>query len=135
MHTRACSALLGLTVAIALGMACGGSGQGSPASLHSPSHSGVAVDVTARNLTFSRNKISVPAGKEVSIFLTSEDAVPHNIAIYTNEEALEELFVGETLTGPNETIEYYFVAPMKRGNYFFRCDVYPTSMTGQFEVE
>jgi plastocyanin len=127
------SFLIGISVA-----GCGGSGD-SPSSatsgrLPSPSHSGTIVNVTATANVFSVNQITVKAGKEVSILFTNTDAAPHNIAIYTNEDALEELFVGETFTGPDKTVEYYFIAPEKPANYFFRDDVHPTTMTGQFKV-
>jgi plastocyanin len=42
--------------------------------------------------------------------------------------------VGDVITGPKK-ITYTFDAPEKPGTYFFRCDIHPTTMTGQFIVE
>lgn len=38
------------------------------------------------------------------------------------------------MTGP-ATTTYTFTAPSTPGTYFFRCDVHPTVMTGQFIVQ
>ena len=42
------------------------------------------------------------------------------------------LFQGETFAGPDE--QTYQVDPLQAGDFFFRCDVHPTQMTGTFVV-
>jgi len=77
----------------------------------------------------------VPAGANVTVnFDNMDDGIPHNVAVYTNASAAEEIFVGETITGPAQTT-YTFTAPDEPGTYFFRCDVHPQQMTGDFIVE
>jgi plastocyanin len=93
------------------------------------------VDLAAANLAFNASTIMVPAGAEVTVnFDNMDDGILHNVAVYTDSSATEEIFVGETITGPAETT-YTFTAPEEPGTYFFRCDVHPQQMTGDFIVE
>ena len=101
----------------------------------------VTVDLTAKNMTFNTSRISVPAGATVIINFGNLEAkgssqvtgVPHNFAVYENSDAKSKIFVGEIITG-GQNITYKFPAPVKPGTYFFRCDVHPSTMTGQFIV-
>jgi plastocyanin len=95
---------------------------------------GGAVELTANNLAFDPSDLTVPAGGEVRVTFTNEEAVPHNFAVYTDETASEAIFQGEILTGPGASIDYTFEAPGP-GEYFFRCDVHPDQMTGSLLVE
>lgn len=93
----------------------------------------VTVDLTADNLAFDKNSITVPAGSQVTINFDNLENVPHNFALYETSSATGSIFVGEVIT--NETITYEFTAPSEPGTYFFRCDVHPLTMTGDFIVE
>jgi plastocyanin len=93
----------------------------------------VIVDISALNYRFDKSNITVPAGANVTMVFDNKDAVPHNVAIYTTPAATEVIFKGEIITGP-KTITYNFTAPATPGDYFFRCDVHPTVMTGTFTV-
>ena len=96
---------------------------------------GATFVIAADNLAFDTSTITVPAGANVTItFENRDDGIPHNIAVYMNASAVEEIFVGETITGPDQTT-YTFTAPEEPGTYFFRCDVHPQQMTGDFIVE
>lgn len=64
-------------------------------------------------------------------FNTMDTGVPHNVAVYTEASASTPKFKGETVNAPGTTT-YTFNAPGTPGTYFFRCDVNPTTMTGQF---
>ena len=66
------------------------------------------------------------------VFDNMDAGIPHNVAIYTDENASTALFVGDTINGP-EVITYE-VPALDAGTYFFRCDVHPTTMTGTFVV-
>ncbi len=93
------------------------------------------VDIAADSMAFDTSTITVPAGAEVTmVFDNQDDGIPHNVAVYMDSSAAEEIFVGETITGP-ETTTYTFTAPEEPGTYFFRCDVHPQQMTGDFIVE
>ncbi len=100
-----------------------------------PPGSHVMIDLTAQNISFDKSTITVPAGVEVMINFDNEDnGVPHNFAVYKTSAAQDKIFSGQIITGPKR-ITYTFTAPTTPGNYFFRCDVHPTIMTGTFVVK
>lgn len=94
----------------------------------------VTIDLVAKNIAFNMSTITVPAGANVTINFDNQDSgIPHNFAVYTDSSASTKIFAGEIITGP-KTTTYTFKAPSSPGNYFFRCDVHPTQMTGTFVV-
>jgi plastocyanin len=95
----------------------------------------ISIDLTAQNLAFDKSTITVKAGSQVTIDFNNKDSgIPHNFAVYTDSTAASTLFKGNNITGPATTV-YTFTAPATPGTYFFRCDVHPTMMTGQFIVQ
>lgn len=93
------------------------------------------VDLTAENIAFDKSTITVPAGAQVTVNFTNKDnGIPHNFAVYTDSSASQNIFKGDTVTGPGTTT-YTFTAPTTPGTYFFRCDVHPQQMTGDFVVQ
>lgn len=90
--------------------------------------------VTAANVAFDTDTIELKAGGEATIEFKNEDAtsVPHNIAIYEDDSAAKEIFVGDQIPGGQE-ITYTFEAP-KPGEYYFQCDVHP-AMNGTVTVK
>lgn len=94
----------------------------------------VIVDLLAKNMNFDKNNITVIAGSEVIInFYNLDRGVPHNFAVYANSEADTVIFQGSVIVGSAQTT-YVFNAPVDPGIYFFRCDVHPKVMTGNFYV-
>ncbi|MCK9277687.1 MAG: cupredoxin domain-containing protein [Methanoculleus sp.] len=92
------------------------------------------VNLTAQNIAFDTNTITVPAGANVTVaFNNQDDGIPHNFAVYDSSLRSERIFVGDIITGPAMT-NYTFVAPSEPGTYYFQCDVHP-SMNGDFIVE
>ncbi len=81
------------------------------------------VDMMAEQIEFDTDEIVLAAETEVTIVLTNEDSVPHNVAIYTDETQAEPIFEGEIFPGP-DTREETFTAPAP-GTYYFHCDVHP----------
>jgi plastocyanin len=95
---------------------------------------GATVGLIAKNIAYNRSTITVPAGANVTVNFDNQDSgIPHNFAVYETSAAQSAIFKGEIITGPAKTT-YTFTAPSKPGTYFFRCDVHPTQMTGQFVV-
>ncbi len=93
------------------------------------------VNITAQDVEFDMDTITVPAGANVTVnFDNMDDGIPHNVAVYTDSSAVEEIFVGEIIDGPAE-ITYTFTAPEEPGTYYFQCDIRPQEMTGDFIVE
>jgi plastocyanin len=90
--------------------------------------------LTARNIAFDKTTLTVPAGATVALTFVNDDAgVPHNFALYTDSSATTAIFKGAIVTGQITTV-YTFTAPSTPGTYYFRCDVHPTQMNGQFIV-
>ncbi len=90
------------------------------------------VHITAQTLAFDLGEFTLPANTEATIvFENKDDAVPHNVAIYTDDTFATVLFKGQIFNGV-ATMEYA-VPPLDPGTYVFRCDVHP-NMTGAVTV-
>jgi plastocyanin len=95
----------------------------------------VTIDLVAQNMAFNMKNITVPAGASVIINFNNKDGASHNFSLYSNSSAKPPaLFQGEIVSG-TKTITYHFTAPTQPGTYFFRCDIHPTIMTGDFIVK
>jgi plastocyanin len=105
----------------------------TPTPTPTPTGQSVTIDLVAQNMAFNKSTITVPAGASVTMNFDNKDSIPHNFALYTDSSATTSIFVGTIITSSKTT--YTFTAPSTPGNYFFRCDVHPTSMTGTFIVE
>jgi plastocyanin len=93
------------------------------------------IYLMAKNIAFNKSTITVPAGANVTVHFDNEDSgTPHNFAVYDSSAASKTIFQGELITGKAKAA-YTFTAPSLPGIYYFRCDVHPTIMTGQFIVE
>lgn len=102
---------------------------GSPAAPPAPPAQGVTV--VAEDIMFNTSQLSLPAEGEVAITLQNNDSVPHNLSIYTAPGG-EAIFQETPQPGPT-TVQYRFPAPPP-GQYYFQCDVHPTTMTGTVTV-
>ncbi|MDD1674184.1 MAG: cupredoxin domain-containing protein [Methanomicrobiales archaeon] len=94
----------------------------------------VTVSIAAKNIAFNTHSISVPRGAQVTVHFDNQDqGIQHNIAFYTSSAATQSIYVGQIVTGPMQAT-YTFTAPSTPGTYFFRCDVHPSQMFGDFIV-
>lgn len=99
-----------------------------------PSGGQATVAIAAKNVLFNVTSITVPAGSTVTVYFDNQDSgVPHNFAVYTNQQATTKIFAGQIINGPGTT-SYTFTAPSTPGSYWFRCDVHPTVMYGTLNV-
>lgn len=94
----------------------------------------VKIRISANNIAFNKDELTVPAGAEVSLVFNNREAVPHNVSVYMSDAMEEVIFEGEVFSGPKK-VTYTFSAPEEPGTYFFVCDVHPRTMTGDFIVE
>jgi plastocyanin len=97
-----------------------------------PAPASADVTIAAEGLAFTTDTLTVPADSDFSMAFDNREAVPHNVSIYGDESASDALFTGETITGPRTVT--YEVPALEAGEYFFRCDVHPTQMTGTVEA-
>ncbi len=91
-----------------------------------------SAGLEARNVSYNKATVTVPAGALVTITFVNDDIVTHNFAVYETAAAANFIFRGAIIR-PG-TIDYRFNAPSEPGTYYFRCDVHPTFMTGDFVV-
>lgn len=136
-YTKCAIAVIGVIFALVVLTACNSSPTTSQPGGTTPSSTepepDITINISASGLAFDKNKIEVTVGSDVLIVFENKDRVRHNVAIYTNSSASTPIFVGEIFSGP-ETKSYRFTAPSSPGVFFFRCDVHPTTMTGEFIV-
>lgn len=94
---------------------------------------GSGLDLSAKGLAFSPDRLEASGGGEITIHFRNDDAsIPHNVVVFRGEDATSpQLFSGEVITGP-ATADYTFTAPPP-GTYFFHCQVHP-NMTGTLVV-
>lgn len=89
------------------------------------------------SIQFDKSTITVQSGATVTVRSDNRDeGIPHSFSVYTDSsgsQPLAEASVGDVCMGPCDR-EITFDAP-EPGEYFFRCDVHPTQMTGTFIVE
>lgn len=120
-------AVLAATLAAAL-PACGGTTAGGAAA---DPVTGDAT-ITAEEMAFEPGAVTVEsAGQAFTVAFVNRDAMPHNIAIYTDDSRTEKLFEGEMVTGGSIVYE---VPALEAGTYFFDCSLHP-GMTGTLVVE
>jgi plastocyanin len=90
----------------------------------------IAAPEGAATEGFSTNALSAPSDQPFTMAFDNQDpGVQHNVVIYDGPDAeAAALFTGELTTGPIETD--YAVEALPEGEYFFNCEVHPTTMTG-----
>ena len=130
-------ALLGLLVSASLVLAaCGGGAAATPSDDISAGGTVSVVDgavaISADDLEFDANVIQATAGEAFTISFTNLEAVPHNVAVDT-EEGGDEIVTGEVITGPDATTTIN-VPALDAGEYYFVCDLHP-EMNGTIVVE
>ena len=103
-----------------------------PAPSGAPSADPDALQISAKDIKFSTDRLEAEAGKPFAIVFDNQESAPHNVAIYTDESASEKVLVEEPFAGPKTVT--YDVPALDAGEYFFRCDLH-TNMTGTLVVE
>jgi plastocyanin len=99
---------------------------GTGSTITSPAR-GATVSLTATELAFNTDNLSVPASKKFTMGFDNRAAgVSHNVAIVTSGG--EVLFKGDLVSGPQRVT--YQVPALKAGSYRFLCEVHPQQMTG-----
>jgi plastocyanin len=95
----------------------------------------IAAEPNAAVDGFSTDALSFPSDEAVVLrFNNADPSVAHNVVIFDGEDAeAPSLFQGEIVTGPTEVD--YDVPPLPEGDFFFHCEVHPTTMTGVITSE
>lgn len=90
------------------------------------------ITLSADNLEFSAPCLIAPADTAFTIRFTNHESVQHDVALYADSSKDTEYFRGETITGPDRTVDYH-VDPIPAGDHFFDCIVHP-AMKGALYV-
>jgi plastocyanin len=94
----------------------------------------IAAPPGAAGNGFDTDCLAAPAGEASTIeFDNSDPGQTHNVGIYESQGGTA-FFQGELITAP-DTTTYDVEAVDEPGQYFFQCDVHPTTMTGTFVVQ
>lgn len=128
-HGRALTTLFGAIVLAAMLAACGG---GDDASTNvDPATLATTVKVTTKDNSFSPNRITVAAGKEITFELNNEGSAIHNMNVkmdgkdtISNPDAIKAGQTGKLVATFS-----------KAGTYDFKCDFHPAEMTGKITVK
>lgn len=105
---------------------------GAPAATPGLSFSPGAIVITAKNNTFDRAELFLPADRSFPLVLVNEDVDMHNVAIRTQRG-----FEGELVfrMDPVSAVTVEVPAgPLAEGTYFFICEVHP-AMNGTAIVQ
>lgn len=123
MRTRLAPIILAATVVGAV------AGCGSALGLDRPPSSldPASPTLAAAGLAFDRTALTVPADEPFVLVFENEEALPHNISIYSDQTLAERRFEGVVFTGPGT--RWYPVPALAPGTYAFVCDLHP-SMRG-----
>lgn len=91
------------------------------------------VAITALGLTFDVTCVDAPPDEAVTIEFDNQDAAQHNVAIYPSaDEVTNPILQEPPFTGPGQAT--YDVPALEVGEYYFQCDVHPTTMNGAWNV-
>jgi plastocyanin len=91
------------------------------------------VALSADQLRFSAPCMAAAAGLAFVVRFTNDESEPHNVAIYTDRSKATSVTVGDTITGPNKTVDYA-VDGQAAGDYYFVCTIHPATMNGALYV-
>lgn len=92
---------------------------------------GGGLTISAANIQFDTDQLTIPADGAPLQFI-NDDTAEHNVAIYEDDSASEEIFVGQIIPGGQQIT--YEVPGHEPGDYYFQCDVHP-SMDGTATFE
>jgi plastocyanin len=91
------------------------------------------ITLSADNLEFSAPCMVADAGEAFTIRFTNNESQPHNVALYQDSSKANEIFRGDTITVPGESLDYP-VEALDAGQYYFDCTVHPAEMNGTLYV-
>lgn len=92
---------------------------------------GGGLVISAANVAFDTDQLNIPADG-ADLQFVNDDTVVHNVAIYEDDSASTDIFVGANVPGGQETT--YQVPGHEPGDYYFQCDLHP-SMNGTATFE
>lgn len=127
------AALVGVAIALAAG--CGGNDQpaltGDNDTTAGDNAAAPATNLTivGKDIAFSPDTVTIPAGDDVTITFDNQDTVPHNLHVLAGDQGD---FKTPVEAGP--TTQRLTLRIDKPGRYTFQCDVHLPGMKGTLVV-
>jgi plastocyanin len=90
------------------------------------------LQISAKDLKFSTDQLTAPAGKPFAIQFDNQEPAPHNVSIYRDEALSDTVFVQDPFGGP--ATQTYAIPALEAGSYVFVCDVHK-EMRGTLTAE
>jgi plastocyanin len=91
------------------------------------------IAISADQLAYSAPCMVATAGVPFVVRFTNKESEAHNVAIWKDHSKETSITVGDTITGPDKTVDYP-VDALAAGDYYFDCSVHPTMMRGALYV-
>jgi plastocyanin len=128
------AACITLAVVLAILAACssGGSGTPPPSGICLKADAQNHLKISAKTVAFSVPCMEAQGGKPIVIEFTNDEAVAHDIAVFSNASKSQELKKSDTITGPNASTTIT-VPPQAPGQLYFECTIHP-NMNGALVV-
>ena len=99
-----------------------------------PASAAAAVlKVTASDFKFEPTSVDAPVGKEVTMQLTNTGSAPHTLTVYSDDAHTKKVAGAEARASSGQKAEFK-VTFDKAGEYYFRCEIHPTKMSGEIKV-
>jgi len=108
---------------------------GAPAASPTAAAPVATLTLVAQNILFDQTSLAMTAGQPLTITFDNKDSgIPHNLHVYKGKDASGESVAStEIAAGPKtETLNF---GPLTAGDYYFQCDVHPTTMFGALTVQ
>ena len=140
-RSRVSPAFLALGLALVLAAACNsdddGGGGTTPAAGETPDAGGASAEIKMLpGITFDTDELTIAADADVTITADNTDGF-HNFAVYNSRDEAEDPAIEPI--GQTEIESAPFVDTvtlnLAAGEYFFRCEVHPSNMTGTLIVQ
>jgi plastocyanin len=91
------------------------------------------ITLSVHDLEFSAPCLVANAGEAFTIRFTNNEPEPHNVAAYQDSSKANEIFRGDIISGPDQSLDYP-VEALDAGQYYFDCTVHPADMNGALYV-
>ncbi len=137
-RSRVSLAFIALGLALVLAVACNGDGDGDgdDGGGTTPTGGASAVIQMLPGITFDTDELTIDADADVTITADNTDGF-HNFAVYISRDEAEDPAIEPI--GQTEIESAPFVDTvtlnLAAGEYFFRCEVHPSNMTGTLIVQ
>ena len=101
-----------------------------------PTAASGAATVTAKDFSFSPDKLAAREGRTLNVTFQNNGSVSHTFTVYTDEgfkTPLSGADSGSVVAGTNRTVAV--AIPADSGDLYFRCEIHPSAMKGEISVD